>query len=158
MSPKTHELRRVQRIDRPLSEIFEFFSDAGNLEAITPRFLKFRISTPQPIRMHAGTRIEYSLSLGGVPVHWVTLITCWEPPHRFVDEQLSGPFAIWRHRHEFEDKGAFVLMHDHVEYREPLGWLGALAHQLFVARMLERIFDHRNATIASLFPVAKSRR
>jgi ligand-binding SRPBCC domain-containing protein len=143
MTRTVNRLARSQWLDCPVEDVFAFFSDAANLEAITPPFLRFRILTPLPIAMHAGTRIEYALSLHGVPVHWRTLITRWEPGVCFVDEQESGPYAVWRHTHTFEPRGNSTLMRDVVEYREPFGPLGRVAHVLLVRRMLDRIFDYR---------------
>lgn len=99
--------------------------------------------TQPPIEMGVGTRIDYEISLLGVPMRWRTLITAWEPGVRFVDEQESGPYALWRHTHSFKAQGDTTLMHDVVEYREPFGPLGSVAHALFVARTLDTIFDFR---------------
>ena len=147
-------LERGQLLPQPIEEVFAFFSDAANLEAITPPFLHFRILTPMPIAMRAGTRIDYALSLYGVPVRWRTLITRWEPGACFVDEQESGPYELWRHTHEFEPRGRSTFMRDTVEYLEPLGPLGQLANVLFVERALERIFDFRRDTTARLLATA----
>jgi ligand-binding SRPBCC domain-containing protein len=144
-------LERAQIIERPLGDTFEFFSDAYNLEKITPSFLRFRILTPRPIRMCAGAVIDYELSLFGVPFRWRTLIEEWEPGRRFVDSQIKGPYALWHHTHTFEAVGPDrTLMRDRVEYRVPLGPLGSLARALFVGRMLEKIFDYRAETTARL--------
>lgn len=149
--PRTHRLERSQRIERPLEEVFAFFADAANLEAITPPFLGFKILTPQPITMKAGARIDYRISLLGIPMLWRTLISIWEPNQRFVDEQISGPYAKWHHTHSFEPDGDATIMRDIVEYRMPLGALGDVARALFVARTLDKIFDYRvQATRAAL--------
>jgi ligand-binding SRPBCC domain-containing protein len=144
---KPKRLERAQLVRRPLEEVFTFFSDAGNLEALTPPFLRFRILTPLPIEMRAGTRIEYALSLFGAPIRWRTCITQWEPGVRFVDEQESGPYSYWRHVHEFERKGESTLVRDTVDYAVPLGPLGTLARLAFVDRTLARIFDFRRDAI-----------
>jgi len=145
-----HRLERSQDVSGTADQVFAFFSDARNLEAITPAFLRFRILTPLPVEMRAGTRIDYALSLFGIPVRWTTRITVWEPGVRFVDEQESGPYALWRHAHLFEARGEKTRMRDVVHYREPLGPLGRLAHLLFVRRTLERIFDFRSKAICRL--------
>jgi hypothetical protein len=146
--PRLHRLERTQLVQRPLAEVFAFFGDAANLEVITPRFLRFRILTPTPVGMKPGTRIDYALSLFGIPLRWRTHITSWEPGVRFVDEQESGPYAVWRHTHEFEAQGPrATLVRDVVEYALPLGPLGSAAHALFVRRTLARIFDHRQEAI-----------
>lgn len=146
---RTHVLERAQLIPRPRAEVFAFFSDAHNLEAITPGFLRFRVLTPAPIAMSEGARIDYRLSLFGVPFTWRTRIAAWEPGERFVDVQLSGPYRRWHHTHAFADAPGGTLMTDRVEYALPLGPLGAFAHALFVRRTVERIFDHRREVIAA---------
>jgi ligand-binding SRPBCC domain-containing protein len=143
-----HLLTREQRLPAPPEEVFPFFGDALNLEAITPPWLGFRVVTPKPIAMAPGTLIEYRLVLHAVPVRWRTTIAVWDPPHRFVDVQLSGPYAMWHHTHDFEplaDGG--TLMRDTVRYALPFGPLGAIAHRVLVKRDLERIFDHRRDAV-----------
>ncbi|MFN0120146.1 MAG: SRPBCC family protein [Blastocatellia bacterium] len=145
-------LERSQVVDRSGAETFAFFCDAHNLERITPAFLRFRILTPQPIHMGTGTLIDYQLSLLGIPFGWQTRILEWVPEHSFVDEQVKGPYALWRHTHTFEALGPDrTLMRDRVEYRLPLGILGRIAHALWVKRTLRGIFDYRAATTAQLF-------
>ena len=151
MNRRVHRLERSQLIPRRRDEVFAFFADASNLQAMTPPFLRFRILSPLPIEMRSGARIEYSLSLGGVPLKWRTRITEWEPGVRFVDEQETGPYALWRHTHRFEDRGSSTLMRDLVEYVEPLGPLGLVAHVLFVKGALDRIFDFRRQAIQRRF-------
>src|SRR4051795_12025538 len=146
---REHVLEREQRIAAPPADVFTFFEDAYNLEAITPPFLGFRIVTPRPIDMRAGALIEYRLRLHGVPVSWLTRVEEWEPGVRFVDAQLSGPYELWHHTHEFERDGAHgTIMRDTVRYALPLGPLGEIARRLFVARDLEAIFDFRTAQVA----------
>lgn len=154
--PATHRLERLQRIDRPLEEVFEFFSKASNLETLTPAFLGFRILTSEPIEMRVGARIDYALSLFRVPLRWRTRITVWQPGIRFVDEQESGPFELWRHLHEFEAFGDTVLMRDVVDYALPFGPLGSLARVCFVRKLLDGIFDHRRAAISELFGLSET--
>jgi ligand-binding SRPBCC domain-containing protein len=150
MPSRPYELVRSQRIERPLPEVFAFFSDAANLEAITPPFLRFRIMTPLPIEMRAGARIDYRIVLWGAPLRWRTIIRSFEPNRRFIDEQESGPYAHWHHLHEFEAEGSATRMLDRVTYRLPLGPLGKLAHALWVERQLRAIFDYREAAIVRL--------
>ncbi len=143
-----HVLERDQVIPRERDEVFAFFADAFNLEAITPPWLGFRVITPRPIGMAPGTSIEYRLKLHGLRVDWLTSIEIWEPGRRFVDTQVRGPYRLWRHTHLFEDHPNGTLVRDRVSYAIPLGPLGELARLLFVRRDLDRIFDHRQVAVA----------
>jgi len=148
---RVYRLERRQVVPRPRREVFAFFSDATNLERITPAFLAFRILTPRPIPMAPGTLIDYELRLFGVPLRWRTRIETFEPETGFEDVQLRGPYRSWHHSHVFSDVPGGTEMRDVVTYTLPLGPLGRLAHFLFVRRSLERIFEHRRAAIAAFF-------
>ena len=145
-----HRLEREQLVGRPLPEVFEFFSRAGNLEQITPPWLSFGLVTPEPMQMTAGTMIEYRLRLHGVSLGWLTRIDDWEPDRRFVDRQVHGPYRLWRHQHEFESASGGTLVRDRVDYELPLGPLGEAARIAFVDRDLQRIFDYRLLAVARL--------
>lgn len=134
----------------PRERVFAFFADAGNLERITPPQLNFHIVTPQPIEMRPGTLIDYRLRLRGFPITWRTEISIWEPPHRFVDRQLSGPYKQWIHTHTFTGLGpSETLIEDEVRYRLPFEPLGDAAH-FIVRRELEKIFDFRQKEVGRL--------
>ena len=130
------------------AEIFSFFADASNLDAITPGWLQFQILTPRPIEMRAGALIDYKLRVHGLPLRWRTFIKEWQPPHRFVDEQLRGPYRRWIHTHTFESRDGGTLARDAVEYAVPLDWL---AHPLFVRRDVEKIFQFRQSALVARF-------
>jgi ligand-binding SRPBCC domain-containing protein len=155
---RLHQISRTQLVAKPLDEVFACFSDPSNLEDLTPPFLHFRILTPLPIAMAAGAQPDYALSLFGLPMRWHTRITDWHPGRRFVDEQESGPFALWRHTHRFEARGTSTLVRDFVDYSEPLGPLGAVAHALFIRRTLDRIFDFRRDAMRRLMDEPPARR
>jgi ligand-binding SRPBCC domain-containing protein len=153
MSVNVHTLRREQRLAHPIDEVFVFFADARNLEAITPPLLRFRVmdAGADALAMGPGALIRYRLRVRRVPVGWLTVIRAWEPPLRFVDEQLRGPYALWHHTHTFAalDDGT-TLMRDVVRYALPCGPLGELAWRLFVRRDVEAIFDYRARRIVEL--------
>lgn len=148
---RLYTLDREQIVRRPREEVFAFFADAANLERITPRFLRFRIETPQPIAIAEGTLIDYRLSLAGVPFGWRTRIDRFEPTRCFVDRALEGPYRVWNHTHTFADVPGGTRMNDHVVYALPFGPLGVVAHAVMVERTLGRIFDFRARAIAEIF-------
>ncbi|MCL4693425.1 MAG: SRPBCC family protein [Candidatus Hydrogenedentes bacterium] len=144
-------LKREQRVPYSLDEVFAFFSQAANLQRITPPSLNFCILTPPPLRMREGALIDYTLRIFGVPIHWRTLITTYDPPHRFVDEQIKGPYVFWHHTHTFREDDDGTIIGDEVRYVLPFGALGRLMHAVYVRRDLERIFDYREEVIAQVF-------
>jgi len=147
---RIHLLERSQVVRRPRAEVFEFFAEPRNLEAITPAFLRFEILPPVPPGVSPGTLIDYRLRLFGLPLRWRTRIEALDRGRSFVDVQLRGPYALWEHTHTFEDVAGGTLVGDRVRYALPLGPLGAAAHPLFVRRTLDRIFDHRRERVAAL--------
>ena len=129
--------------------MFPFFADAHNLERITPPLLRFEVLTPRPIPMKAGALIDYRLRVRGVPIRWRTRIAAWRPEEMFVDEQVRGPYRLWRHTHTFEDERGGTRCRDRVEY----AYLGDfLVHRWLVKRDVENIFVYRAAALKDLFP------
>jgi ligand-binding SRPBCC domain-containing protein len=140
-------------LPQPREVVFAYFSDAANLQAITPPWLHFHILTPLPIAMRAGALIDYRLRVHGVPLRWRTRIAVWEPPFRFVDEQLRGPYRRWVHEHTFEAVDGGTLCRDRVEYDVPGG---RLIERLFVRRDVEQIFAYRRQRLEERFGRAET--
>jgi ligand-binding SRPBCC domain-containing protein len=147
---RIYTLQREQVVPLAPAAAFEFFSDAFNLEAITPPWLHFRVLTDGPIAMRPGTLIEYRLRLHALPLRWLTRIEAWDPGRGFADVQVRGPYRLWHHTHRFEADATGTTMRDVVRYALPLGALGRLARALLVRRDLERIFDFRRDAVAAL--------
>ncbi|MET0603944.1 MAG: SRPBCC family protein [Baekduia sp.] len=150
-------LEREQLLPGRPDEVFAFFADARNLEAITPPFLRFTVVTPGEIPMQVGTLIQYRLTLRGVGVNWLTSIQEWDPPWRFVDVQVRGPYALWHHTHEFgaSDDGKATIMRDTVRYAIGFGPLGPVAARAFVHRDVGSIFDfRRDAVVPALMALS----
>lgn len=145
----SHELRTEMVLPLAPGAVFPFFAAAENLERITPPELAFRIVSPTPIDIREGARIDYRLRLFGVPFSWRTRISEWAPPHAFVDEQESGPYHTWVHRHDFAEVTGGTRMTDRVEFRLPLGRWSAPALPL-VRAQLRRIFTWRGQEIRRL--------
>ena len=146
-----YQLRRETFIPSRLPAVFEFFSRAQNLAAITPPSLHFRVLTPEPIRLHAGAELRYSLRVRGIPVRWKTIIETWNPPHEFSDFQSRGPYQLWHHTHRFREADGGTIMEDVVRYALPLGPIGRLVHWLYVRSDVESIFEYRATRIQELF-------
>jgi uncharacterized protein (TIGR01777 family) len=132
-------------------EVFPYFRDAHNLEELTPPTLSFNIEKVSTAEIQQGTIIDYRLKIHGVSVKWKTEIDEWAPPYRFVDNQVSGPYSLWHHTHEFKAYCGGTLMTDRVRYRLPMGALGWLFGSPFVKKEVQGIFNFRRQKITSAY-------
>lgn len=146
-----HILETEQLVPQPIKTVYAFFEKPENLGEITPPSMGFKTLTPSPITMKEGALIDYTIRLGGIPLHWRTMISHYSPPFQFVDEQLVGPYTFWHHTHSFEEVEVGTMIRDTVRYVLPFGPLGRLVHALFVRRQLESIFAYRYRVIAKQF-------
>lgn len=148
---KTRYLTRSIYLNSPIEKVFDFFSKAENLNVLTPPSLHFKILTPTPFEMKAGTLIDYRIKMFGIPFKWRTKITHWQPTEQFIDSQIKGPYVKWIHSHTFEIQGDGILMHDTVEYACP-GWIfEPIIFNLVIKNALEDIFSYRNEKCKELF-------
>jgi ligand-binding SRPBCC domain-containing protein len=139
-----YTLQVEQTLPVSLNEAWAFFSKPANLERITPSHMQFRITSGESKPMYAGQIITYRVSpFKGFTTNWVTEITQVRENQLFVDEQRFGPYTMWHHEHHFAETASGVLITDRATYKLPLGWLGQLAHRLFVGRQLQTIFNYR---------------
>jgi ligand-binding SRPBCC domain-containing protein len=154
---RTHIFQTSMRLARQIDQVFSFFCDVLNLERITPPELNFHILTPQPIEITEGTIVDYRLRLYGIPLRWRSKITTWDPPRRFVDEQILGPYCLWIHTHRFYEENDSTIVEDDVLYRLPLWPLGELAFPLINCH-LRRIFRYRHEAIMEAFGISSNSR
>jgi ligand-binding SRPBCC domain-containing protein len=145
-------LEREQVVGVPLETAFAFYGDPRNLERITPGWLHFEI-VDSPDELCEGSLLRYRLRLFGIRINWLTRIEAWEPPHRFVDAQLRGPYRRWVHTHELEAVPGGTLIRDRVEYRVPLAPLARLPVRL----ALRAIFDFRARATSEALPAGNPR-
>jgi ligand-binding SRPBCC domain-containing protein len=153
MSFRFHTLRQQQWIPRPIEDVFAFFSDARNLEAITPPWLRFRVLSMSTESIMRGTEIRYRLAWHHVPLQWRSEIRKWDPPHSFTDIQISGPYRLWHHTHAFEAHGGRTRMRDIARYALPFGILGEIAQAVKVRRDVQQIFEFRRRRINEIFGI-----
>lgn len=147
------ELNTQVTLPHQRTDVFGFFSDAFQLERITPPWLNFRVLTPAPIDLHAGSLIDYRLKLHGIPIRWRTEISTWDPPYAFTDRQLRGPYRLWEHLHTFEEVADGTLVRDRVRYRVPGG---RLINWLLVQHDVQRIFEYRGVQLLQIFAAGEA--
>ena len=154
---KTYNLEFEQFIDLPIEDVFDFFSKPENLSLITPPRLRFDILTPTPLEMKEGQLIDYSLKiLYLIKLHWRTLITDYQKPYKFIDQQIKGPYTLWHHTHTFEEKDGGTLIKDNLKYAIPFGWIGRAIHFIYIKHDINGIFQYRHKILNDIFSEIKN--
>lgn len=145
-----HTFKKQITVSASREKVFSFFSDAWNLEKITPKELNFNIITQKPFEIKKDALIEYQLRLFKFKFKWLTKISVWNPPEVFVDEQIKGPYKYWHHTHRFTEENGKTIIEDEVNYKLPFFPFGEIAYP-FIKLQLRRIFNHREEVIRKTF-------
>jgi ligand-binding SRPBCC domain-containing protein len=156
---KTYHLKFEQYLPIPLAETWHFFSSPFNLPKITPPQMKFVVTSDydEHTKMYPGMIITYKVTpLFGIKMNWMTEISQVKENDYFIDDQRSGPYALWHHQHHFKEVKGGVLMTDLLNYAMPYGVIGRLANRLLVERQIQHIFAYRKKAINDLFGVYKN--
>jgi ligand-binding SRPBCC domain-containing protein len=144
-----YKLTRQQKIFAPMEIVWDFFSSARNLSVLTPPYMRLTVLTEDlPAHIYPGQIITYNVSpLFNIPLFWMTEITHVAKYSFFIDEQRRGPYKLWHHEHHFIEEKDHVLMKDLVYYQLPGFFIGKLAHNLFIHKQLEDLFNYRHRKI-----------
>ena len=149
---KLYQIKTQQKLPISIEKAWDFFSNPKNLKKITPEEMSFEIISGAEKSVYPGQIIQYNVSpIFGIKLRWVTEITHVIDNKYFVDEQRFGPYSLWHHKHFFNEIKGGILMEDVVDYKIPLGWLGQLAHFIFVKNRLKKIFKFRENKLVKLF-------
>ena len=149
---KLYQIKTKQKLPISIEKAWDFFSNPKNLKKITPEEMSFEIISGAEKSIYPGQIIQYNVSpIFGIKLRWVTEITHVIDNKYFVDEQRFGPYSLWHHKHFFKEIKGGILMEDVVDYKIPLGWLGQLAHFIFVKNRLKKIFKFRENKLVKLF-------
>lgn len=149
---KLYQIKTQQKLPISIEKAWDFFSNPKNLKKITPEEMSFEIISGAEKSIYPGQIIQYNVSpIFGIKLRWVTEITHVIDNKYFVDEQRFGPYSLWHHKHFFKEIKGGILMEDVVDYKIPLGWLGQLAHFIFVKNRLKKIFKFRENKLVKLF-------
>lgn len=151
MRPRRKEW--ITTIPRPLAEVWDFFSRPENLNELTPAEVSFEILSPVTgVEMYPGMIIQYRVSpFLGIKLDWVTEITQIRDQEFFIDDQRTGPYALWHHQHHFREVDGGTEMKDILHYQVPFGPIGSIANWLFVERQVDQIFYFREKAIREYF-------
>lgn len=149
---KVHSLSQEQTIPISIEEAWRFFSSPRNLEAMTPPKMGFKIVSLPSETLYEGEIIQYSVkAFPGIWIPWVSEIKSLKKGESFVDDQISGPFKFWHHRHSFEETECGTVVQDLIHYSVGFGIFGELARALVVKNQLARMFEHRREVLEEKF-------
>ena len=152
---KIYRIDETQVLPITLEQAWEFFSNPGNLQDITPEWLNFEITSPVDA-MYPGQIITYRIKpILNIPTTWVTEIAQVREPYFFIDEQRFGPYRFWHHQHHFKAVEAGVEVRDVVHYGLPLGPIGQLTNRLLVGKRLHHVFAYRKQALIARFGEAQ---
>ena len=152
-----YQLHTTQQLNCDIAAAWKFFSSPHNLSRITPKEMNFVVKTEIAVdEIYEGMQIGYTVSpVLSVPLKWITIITQVDYQKSFTDFQKKGPYKYWNHQHEFIANEQGVLMKDRVDYELPFGFLGTIAHKIFVQKKLSSIFDYRYKILEERFNSVK---
>lgn len=151
-----YTLHKTQKLPISLEEAWDFISNPKNLAVITPPSMGLTMMSGDDRKMFAGQIISYYLTpILGIKMQWVTEITHVADKQYFVDEQRSGPYKLWHHKHFLKEIAGGVEMEDIVDYQLPMGIFGRMAHPFLVKSKLEEIFTYREKKLKELFGTIK---
>ena len=149
---KEYKIESSTDVEVRIADVFCFFDRPENLEKMTPSLLSFKIMTPGSVTMETGRCIDYCVKVLGIPTRWTSLIQDYDPPNKFTDIQLKGPYSFWHHQHLFEQVSENVTrIRDEVRYVVPFGLFGRIAHFLFIKPQLKYIFSYRKKFMQELY-------
>ena len=149
---KIYQINTKQNLPISVKEAWEFLSSPNNLAEITPKYMNFKILSGADKSIFAGQIIQYKVTpVLGITLKWVTEITHVKQNEYFVDEQRFGPYSLWHHKHFIKEIDGGIEMEDIVDYKIPFGFLGQIAHSLFIEKKLRQIFNYREKKLLKLF-------
>ena len=149
---KIYQINTKQNLPISVKEAWEFLSSPNNLAEITPKYMNFKILSGANKSIFAGQIIQYKFTpVLGITLKWVTEITHVKQNEYFVDEQRFGPYSLWHHKHFIKEIDGGIEMEDIVDYKIPFGFLGQIAHSLFIEKKLRQIFNYREKKLVKLF-------
>lgn len=136
----------------PLAKVFAFHENPAVLERLQdPRI--FRLVRHDG-HIRPGARTEVRHRMGPFWVRFVFEHDVYDPPRRFGERMVQGPFRRMVHVHEFEEKGDGTRVRDRLEIELP-GWMGGvLAERWIAAPRIRALFAARQEALEGLLKVS----
>jgi uncharacterized protein (TIGR01777 family) len=143
---KTQTFVRRLKVPAPAETLFAWHEAPGAFQRLTPSWEPVRVlEQTGGIRDGASALLQIGLP-GPFGIRWQVVHQDYIAGRQFVDRQVRGPIAFWKHTHAIEPSGPTEsYLEDRIEYALPLGRVGNWVAGAFVRRKLERLFNYRHA-------------
>ena len=145
---KTEVFIRRSRIDASAPEVYAWHALPRALELLTPPGEPVKILEKSG-GIEKGARVILQVGKWPMRQKWVAVHGDFKVGCFFSDEQVSGPFAYWKHTHTFEPDGpSACILEDRVEYALPFGAVGRWVAGWYVRRKITKLFEYRHEITA----------
>jgi ligand-binding SRPBCC domain-containing protein len=139
--------RHSSIVAAPCARVFRWHERPEALLDLMPLSRWVRIEQ-QVGGLRDGGRVTIAVGSGPLRLRWEARHFGFIQDEQFCDEQLKGPFAVWRHTHRFEAMGPNQTVYeDRVEYQLPGGVVINHLSAPFVRRLLTRMFEWRHQVV-----------
>lgn len=145
-----YKIERLLYIPSTRNSAFEFFARPNNLEKISSKSLNIKLVQISDNRLKEGTTFGFKVKKFGLGLTVKSKVIKLIEAECFIDDQVSGPFETWSHRHEFVDAGTGCIALDKVKYRLPFKFLADLVSIKAQSQVVE-MFDQRVEDISNHF-------
>ena len=130
-------------VENSIEEAFQWHERKGAFRRLMPPW-ELAEEVRADDNLEEGSQRIFRFPMGPIKMSWVAQHTGYNPPHSFEDIMLKGPFKSWHHTHNFEvTSDGKVLIHDKVNYKLPMGFLGKLVAGKMIKKRLTRMFTAR---------------
>ncbi|MEH1931108.1 SRPBCC family protein [Nostoc sp.] len=130
-------------INAPPEVVWKFHERPDILQLLNPPWQPIQVVRRQGV-LNVGAITEFRLFLGPLPLTWLARHTECEKNRLFTDEQISGPFEFWVHRHEFEPEDGKTRLTDAISFSMPGGGTVEFVSGWLVQVQLEAMFRYRH--------------
>ena len=130
-------------LDVPVQTVWNFLTTTANIPKIALPEIQLVIEEA-PDHLELGSRIKFCIEVMGAIIHATHEVVEFTPHERFVEEQIEGSFASWRHEHQFlTDEAGRTVVRDTIAFQRPGGLVGMLMTEARVRKQLDEGFQHR---------------
>ncbi|MCO4820368.1 MAG: SRPBCC family protein [Bacteroidetes bacterium] len=142
----SYSIKRDHIVDTTVEELWAFLVNPNNLQKLTPKkFGGKRLDKNATDIMSEGSIATYRIKVFPfIHVKWKARFFNIILNESFIDEQVSGPFKSWTHKHSILVHQGNVIMRDEITFEPPFPWFGDYIYVTFIVGRLHKLFTYRD--------------